>query len=114
MENDWKKRLGVVYSTNENFKFETESSEESETLPNKQQNLIVSLDKKNRKGKSVTLINGFKGMNEDLIALGKQLKNKCGVGGTVKDNRIMLQGDHRSKVLTILKEAGYIAKISGS
>ncbi len=113
MENDWKKRLGVVYSTNQDFDFENQGKDEKETLPGKQQNLYVSLDKKNRKGKAVTLISGFVGSEEDLKELGKMLKSKCGVGGSVKDGEILLQGDHRKKLLEILQKEGYKAKQSG-
>lgn len=114
MENDWKKRLGVVYSTDESFEYDTNSEEESETLPPQQQKLYVSLDKRNRKGKAVTLIAGFTGNSEDLKELGKQLKSICGVGGTVKDGEILLQGDHRKRVVSHLEDKGYKVKISGS
>ena len=80
MENDWKKRLGVVYSTNQDFDFENEGQEDTESLPANRQNLYVSLDKKNRKGKAVTLVSGFEGNVEELKELGKMLKSKCGVG----------------------------------
>ena len=113
MENDWKKRLGVVYSTKQDFDYENEQKEENESLPAKQQNLYVSLDRKNRKGKAVTLISGFIGNGEDLKELGKTLKSKCGVGGSTKDGEILLQGDHRKKVLEILIKQGYKAKQSG-
>lgn len=113
MENDWKKRLGVVYSTNENFDFDYSETEQTETLSPLRQNLIVSLDKKNRKGKAVTLIDGFIGTEEDLKELGKLLKSKCGVGGSARDNQILLQGDHREKVIKILNDAGYKTKKSG-
>jgi len=114
MENDWKKRLGTVYSTNENYNYEYENEEKNDTLPSNQQKLIVQLDKRNRKGKSVTLVSGFVGTEEDLKDLGKLLKNKCGVGGTVKDREILLQGDHRDKVMKLLLDEGYKAKKSGS
>ena len=113
MENDWKKRLGVVYSTNQDFDYENEGKEEEDALPANHQNLYVSLDKKNRKGKAVTLITGFRGNEVDLKDLGKMLKSKCGVGGTSKDGEILLQGDHRKKVLEILKNEGYKAKQAG-
>ena len=113
MENDWKKRLGVVYSTNQDFDYENEGKEEAESLPSNQQNLYISLDKKNRKGKAVTLISGYVGSEEDLKELGKTLKSKCGVGGSTKDGEILLQGDHRKKVLEILIKQGYKAKQSG-
>lgn len=114
MENDWKKRLGVVYSTNQDFEYEEEGKEEIESLPPKQQNLYVSLDKSNRKGKAVSLVAGFEGSEEDLKDLGKMLKSKCGVGGSVKDGYILLQGDHRKKILEILRKEGYKAKQSGA
>jgi len=113
MENDWKKRLGVVYSTDQDFDYASEGKEEKESLPSNQQNLYVSLDKKNRKGKAVTLISGYQGNVENLKDLGKMLKSKCGVGGSVKDGEILLQGDHRKKVLEILQKEGYKAKQSG-
>jgi translation initiation factor 1 len=113
MDNDWKKRLGVVYSTDENFSFETEHSEQTETPPAHQQNLTVALDKRNRKGKSVTLITGFRGSTDDLEDLGKKLKTSCGVGGSVKENQVLLQGDHRDKVVKLLQTYGFKVKRSG-
>ena len=106
--NDWKKRLDIVYSTNPDYHYNKEGDENSETLPNEQQMLRISLDKRNRKGKSVTLITGFKGTEDDLKELGKLLKTKCGVGGSTKDGEIIIQGDHREKVLNILQDEGYI------
>jgi translation initiation factor 1 len=85
MTNDWKDRLGVVYSTNRDFNYENEGNDELQTLPPQQQNIKVQLDRKKRNGKNVTLITGFVGSDDDLKSLGKMLKNKCGVGGTAKD-----------------------------
>lgn len=111
--NDWKKRDGVVYSTSDNFEYNSGDQEVTETLPPSQQKLKVLLDKKARAGKQVTLVEGFIGSDEDLKELGKLLKNKCGVGGSAKDGEILIQGDHRDKVLQVLIQAGYGAKKSG-
>ena len=113
MQNDWKDRLGVVYSTNPDYQYEKDKKEKTVTLPVKQQSLTVSLDRKNRKGKSVTLVRGFLGSEEDLKKLGKMLKMKCGVGGTVKDDEIMVQGDFSAKIIDLLKGEGYKVKRSG-
>ncbi|MDX9909709.1 MAG: translation initiation factor [Mariniphaga sp.] len=113
MGNDWKERLGVVYSTNPDFEFQTETEKEEKTLPPQQQKLYVSLDRKNRKGKSVTLVSGFAGVEEDLKELGKLLKTKCGVGGTARAGEILIQGDFRERVMEILKTEGYQVKRSG-
>jgi translation initiation factor 1 len=105
--NDWKKREGVVYSTNSDFQFNYSQSEVPSTLPPQQQNLRVLLDKSMRAGKQVTLVTGFIGLPDDLEKLGKMLKAKCGVGGSVKDNEILIQGDHRDKIVTLLGKEGY-------
>jgi translation initiation factor 1 len=107
MNNDWKDRLNVVYSTNPNFKYETSQEEEANTLPPQQQKLRVSLDRKNRGGKTVTLVTGFVGTEDDLKALGKLLKSSCGVGGTTKDGEIIIQGDFKQRILELLKSKGY-------
>lgn len=107
INNDWKDRLNVVYSTNPNFKYETSQEEDKVTLPPQQQKLRVSLDRKNRGGKTVTLVTGFIGMDDDLKALGKLLKSSCGVGGTAKDGEIIIQGDFKQRVLDLLKAKGY-------
>ena len=110
--NDWKKRDGVVYSTSEDFDYDSQE-EEQVTLPPQQQSLRVQLDKKSRGGKQVTLITGFIGSEEALKDLGKLVKNKCGVGGSTKDGEIIIQGDLRDKVLETLVQQGYKAKRSG-
>lgn len=106
--NDWKDRLGVMYSTNPDFQYNTEDDAEEETLPKEKQQLRISLDKRNRGGKVVTLVTGFRGTTDDLTALGKLLKVKCGVGGSAKDGEIIVQGDLRQKVLEILQKEGYV------
>lgn len=106
--NDWKDRLNVVYSTNPDFKYDIDKEEEQDTLPKEKQQLRIQLDKRNRKGKAVTLITGFVGTNEDLEELGKFLKVKCGVGGSAKDHEIIVQGDLRNKVLELLQKEGYV------
>ncbi len=111
--NDWKNRDGVVYSTSDDFAYDQSNQDEVNTPANSQQNLKVMLDKKSRGGKQVTLIEGFIGSEEDLKDLGKLLKNKCGVGGSAKDGEILIQGDHRDKVLLLLQQEGYKAKKSG-
>ena len=105
-----KNREGIVYSTDQNFEYTTNNEEETETLlPDKQQ-LRISLDTKSRAGKKVTLITGFVGKTGDIEILAKELKNKCGVGGSTKDREIIIQGDHRDKILKILTDMKYKAK----
>lgn len=104
---DWKDRLNVVFSTNPDYNYSKEDELEEETLDNAKQMLRIELDKRNRKGKSVTLITGFVGTNEDLQTLEKLLKVKCGVGGSSRDGEILLQGDFRKKVLELLLKEGY-------
>lgn len=111
--NDWKKRDGVVYSTNNDFEYSYGDQGEATTLPPQQQNLKVLLDKSMRAGKQVTLVSGFVGTADDLEKLGKMLKSKCGVGGSVKDGDILIQGDHRDKVLQLLQQNGYKVKKAG-
>ena len=108
--NDWKSRLGMVYSTNPDYQFEEEEIEQQETLAPKDQKLIVAIDRKGRGGKQVTVVSGFIGTDSDLQDLGKQLKTKCGVGGSAKDGEILIQGDQRDKITAILTDLGYKAK----
>jgi translation initiation factor 1 len=103
---------GIMYSTDPDFEYPVEAVE-AVNIPNQQQDLRVTLDRKNRGGKAVTLITGFKGSDDDLQQLGKLLKTRCGVGGSAKDGEIIIQGDFREKVLTLLQKEGYKAKRSG-
>lgn len=108
-----KEKINIVYSTNPDFGFEYDEEDEFETLPNNQQKLYVSIDKKSRAGKEVTLIEGFVGTENDLIELGKLLKSKCGVGGSVKDGHILIQGNFRDKIITLLENEGFTTKRKG-
>ena len=105
--NDWKDRLNIVYSTNPDFGYETDETSEEETLDKKQQKLRVAMEKKGRGGKTVTLIRGFVGSESDLKDLGKLVKTKCGVGGSVKDGEIIVQGDFKQRVIDLLKAEDY-------
>jgi translation initiation factor 1 len=113
MGQDWKDRLGVVFSTNPEFSYENNQEEESETLPPNQQSLLVFTDRKGRKGKTATIISGFVGKEDDLKELSKFLKTKCGVGGSHRGDEILIQGDVKNKVVALLKEKGYKVKVSG-
>lgn len=106
---------GVVYSTNEEYKYVDNGVDDDyqESLPPAKQNLRVLLDKKQRGGKTVTLITGYIGNKLELDNLGKIIKQKCGVGGSVKDGVIIIQGDFKARVLEILLKEGYKAKVSG-
>lgn len=108
-----KERVNIVYSTNPDFQFQFEEEEQIDTLPNNQQKLYVSIDRKQRAGKEVTLVEGFIGTEEDLKDLGKLLKSKCGVGGTVKDNEILIQGNFKDKIFDLLVKEGYGVKKKG-
>lgn len=105
--NDWKERLNVVYSTNPDFKYETAEEEETETPEKSRQKLRVSIEKKGRGGKTVTLVSGFTGRGDDLKELGKLLKTKCGVGGSVKEGEIIIQGEFKQRIIELLKSEGY-------
>lgn len=109
-KNEKKERVNIVYSTNPNFNYEFEATDETETLLPEKQNLRVTLDSKQRKGKTVTLIQGFVGNEDDLKELAKLLKNKCGVGGSVKDGEIIIQGALKEKILITLHDNKYRAK----
>ena len=106
--NDWKDRLNIVYSTNPDFAYQTESEDEQETIEKEKQNLRVSIEKKNRGGKTATVVKGFTGSEADLKDLAKLLKTRGGVGGAAKDGEIIIQGDLREKVVELLKKEGYV------
>ena len=108
-----KEKIGVVYSTDPNFKFEFDQDETQETLAPEKQQLYVSIDRKQRAGKSVTLVEGFVGTTNDLEALGKILKNKCGCGGSAKDGIILIQGELKDKVFDLLLQMKYKVKKKG-
>ncbi len=109
-DNDWKKRLGVVFSTNPDYSYVEETEAGEETLEPSRQRLVVSIDRRNRGGKQVTLVSGFIGSADDLNELGRTLKIRCGVGGSVSDGQIMIQGDFRDRIVSILIQLGYKAK----
>ncbi len=111
--NDWKSRLGVVYSTNPDFDYRSDEGPATETAPPSRQELRVWLDRSGRAGKQVTLVKGFAGREEELKELATLLKSKCGVGGSAKEGEVIIQGDHRDRVLDILLKAGYKAKKAG-
>ena len=104
---DWKERLGVVYSTNPDFKYDNGESEQAETLAPEKQNLRVWRDTHGRAGKVATIVRGFVGSDDDLAALGTRLKQRIGVGGSVKDGEIIIQGEHRDRVTQLLLDEGY-------
>lgn len=108
-----KNKLNIVYSTNPNFSFDSNDEDELETLPPNEQTLSILIDRKQRKGKVVTVIANFIGTEEDMKSLSKLLKNKCGVGGSTKDGEIIIQGEMREKVIEILSKEGYNTKRVG-
>lgn len=105
---DRKKRVGVVYSTNPDYGYADDLQEESTTFPKNQQKLRLNMERAGRGGKTVTLIKGFMGSDDDFNTLCKLLKQKCGVGGSVKNGEIIIQGDHRLRLIEILKKEGYV------
>ena len=103
--------VGVVYSTNPDYQYQYEGeTEEAETLPPAQQRLHVRMERSGRGGKTVTVVDNFVGTDNDLQELGRTLKTKCGVGGTVKDGQIIIQGDFRDRIVSLLQQLGYPAK----
>ncbi len=106
-DNDWKKRLGVVFSTATDYDYQTDAEEEVKTLEAKEQKLRVRIEKNGRGGKTVTIISGFIGSETDLKELGKALKSKCGVGGSAKGGEVLVQGDFKQRVIEILRAMGY-------
>lgn len=104
---------GIVFSTNPDHEYQDTEDEIAETPIAKHQDLRVQLDKKQRGGKAVTLITGFIGSTDKLIELGKMIKKKCGVGGSVKDGEILIQGDFREKVIDLLQKDGFKVKRIG-
>jgi translation initiation factor 1 len=102
-----KNKVNIVYSTNPDYEYESEQ-EAIVTLDNNEQELKVTIDKKQRKGKAVTIVTGFVGAENDMKSLGKLLKSKCGVGGSVKNDEILIQGEFKEKINRILIDLGYI------
>ena len=107
VNNDWKSKIGIVYSTNPDFEYSVAEPDEAETLPAKQQKLRVHFERAGRGGKTATIVAGFQGSEDDLSALGRVLKSKLGIGGAVKGGEIILQGDVRLHVVELLKSLGY-------
>ena len=108
-----KKKINIVYSTNSEYSYDYDDEQEDVTLDPNLQNLYVSIDRKKRAGKEVTLVEGFVGSSDDLKSLSKLLKSKCGVGGTVKDGDILVQGKFKDKVYDLLVAEGYSVKKKG-
>jgi translation initiation factor 1 len=107
-----KKRGGIVYSTNPDFIYEAEVTP-GITLPPDRQLLYVWIDSKARKGKTVSVVKGFSGREEDLESLAREIKTGCGTGGSVKNGEIIIQGDFREKIIRFLNGKGYKTKKAG-
>ncbi len=108
-----KKPVNIVYSTNPDYEFEYGEGEEILSLAPSEQVLYISLDRKNRKGKVLTLISGFQGPKEELKSLEKKIKSLCGTGGSAKEGEILIQGDFRDRIIEALKKEGYQVKRKG-
>lgn len=106
-QNDWKERLGVVFSTNPDYVYEATVDDQPDTLPPERQRLRIRIERAGRRGKTVTLVTGFVGSSEDLKELGRRLKAHLGTGGTSKDGVIVIQGDVKEKVVGWLRQSGF-------
>lgn len=106
-KNDWKERLGVVYSTNPDYEFETAEEPEIHTVEKSRQKLRLRIEKNGRGGKVVTVVSGFVGNDDDLKDLSHRLKTACGVGGSVKNGEIIIQGEFKQRLVDLLKSDGY-------
>ncbi len=104
---------GIVYSTDPDFSCRQKNHNIPETLPPEKQSLGIRLDRRNRAGKTVTLVTGFIGTVEDLDQLGKELKQLCGAGGTVKDGQIIIQGDFQKRIMGYLSSKNFRVVKSG-
>jgi translation initiation factor 1 len=109
-KNNPRNAVGVVYSTNPHYEYQYDDAPQVETLPPSAQKLRVRMERSGRGGKTVTVVSGFIGTDDDLDELGRTLKTKCGVGGSVKDGLIIIQGDFRERVVALLQALGYPAK----
>ena len=105
--------MGVVFSTNPDYEYDNGAEEQPETLAPAEQKLRVWRDTHGRAGKVATIVRGFVGCDDDLDTLGRELKRKIGVGGSVKDGEIIIQGDHRDRICELLTKAGYRCKKAG-
>lgn len=101
---------GIVYSTNPGFRDERDGERETGTVAPGRQDLRVTLDSRQRNGKTVTLVRGFAGTDDALKELARLLKSKCSVGGSAKDGEIIIQGDFKEKIIAILRDNGYRAR----